>query len=222
MQKLDTGLACTIRDLVMLMMIISDNTATEMLLDLVGPKNVTATMRILGLADIHIALNLNQLFAFGFGLPDEPRLTYAELQAASKSATMDYSARTFAASPDNTTSSAADMARLMELIHAKTAASPASCEDMLVVLFAQQLRDRVPRYIPMGAIGNKTGTFRGVRNDAGLIRRSDDDVISFGLFTFDRMVIAKDDIRTLADRNVLVNNAMAECGLLLWEEFGVA
>lgn len=220
MQKLEGGLAPTIRDLVMLMMIISDNTAAEMLLDLVGAAPVTATMRALGLADIDVVLNLAELFAHGYGLPPEPRLTYAQMQAPSRERAMDYGSLTFAASPANTTSSATDMAELMRLIHTHKAASAASCADMLTVLFAQQLRDRVRRFLPTAAVGNKTGTFRGVRNDAGLIVRGETDVIAFALFTFDRTPTPKDANRQLVERNAEVNGVMAELGQLLWNDFG--
>ncbi len=220
LQKLETGIAPTIRDLVMLMIIISDNTATEMLLQRVGPENVTAAMRSLGLHNIHITLDLPHLFAYAYGLPLDPPLSYADMQAETRNLNMDYASLAFAPSPQNTTSSAADMAKLMALIHEHKATAPESCDDMLTILHAQQLRDRVPRYLPSHAVGNKTGTFRGVRNDAGLIRRSDSDVIAFALFTFDRTLLPVGNSRPLAERNSLVNGAMAEIGEILWDSFG--
>ncbi len=220
MQKLDTGLAPTIRDLVMLMIIISDNTATQMLLDLVGAANVTATMRKLGLNDIHVVLSLPQLFAHAYHMPLDPVPGYAAMQEITRKAGMDYDSLTFAASPENTTTSAADMARLMALIHQRKAGTEAACIDMLVVMRAQQLRDRVPRYLPTSGVANKTGTFRGIRNDAGLILRGETDVVSFALFTFDRTPLPIGNSRLLAERNILVNGAMAEVGQILWDSLG--
>jgi beta-lactamase class A len=217
MQKLEAGLAPTIRDLVMLMIIISDNTATEMLLRLLGPDRVTATMRKLGLHDIHVVLNLAELFVHAYGLPTDPWPSYAEMREASRSRVMDYGSLTFAASAANTTSSAADMANLLAMIHDGRAGSQAGCADMLTILGAQQLRDRVPRYLPDGAVANKTGTFRGIRNDAGLITRGEDDVIAFALFTFDRTRLPAGNSRALVERNILVNGAMAELGQILWD-----
>lgn len=221
LQKLDNALAPTLRDLAMLMIIISDNTATHMLQELVGSASITATMRRLGLADIHIALTLPELFAHGYAIPAAPPPGYAAMQAASRERAMDYAGLAFRGAPQNTTSSAADMAALSAMILHRTAASPAGCDDMMAILRAQQLRDRVPRYLPVGAVANKTGTFRGVRNDAGLLLRSETDAISFGLFTFDRTEIAPADLRLLSRRNTLVNDAMAEIGSILWESFGV-
>ncbi len=220
MQKLDNGLAMTIRDLVMLMIIISDNTATNMLLDLVGAENTTATMRRLGLADIHVVLNLPQLFAHSFGLKLDPLPGYPAMQAAMRERNMDYDALSFASSDRNTTCSAADMAALSAMIQQGRAGSPAACADMMTILRAQQLRDRVPRYLPTGAVGNKTGTFRGIRNDAGVMLRSDTDIVSFGLFTFDRADLPPGNSRALARRNALVNDAMAEVGDVLWNHLG--
>lgn len=221
MQKLAEGLAPTIRDLVMLMIIISDNTATQMLVDLVGPKNVTATMHKLKLADIHVVLSLPELFAHAFHLALDPVPDYETMLAQSRTRNMDYDSLTFSGSPDNTTSSAADMSRLMALILNDEAGSLAACADMRTVLHAQQLRDRVPRYLPNAAVGNKTGTFRGIRNDAGLIKRGENDIITFALFTFDRTALPIGNSRLLCERNILVNGAMAEVGQTLWDHLGV-
>jgi beta-lactamase class A len=220
LQKLEAGIAPTIRDLTMLMIIISDNTATEMLLHLVGPANVTATMRSLGLENIHVVLTLPELFAHAYGLPPDPVPSYAEMLEAARQRPMDYDSLTFAASPDNTTTSAADMSRLMALIFQGKAGSAAACADMMTIMRAQQLRDRVPRYLPTSGAANKTGTFRGIRNDAGLIMRGGEDAISFALFTFDRTELPVGNSRPLAERNILVNGAMAEVGQVLWDSFG--
>lgn len=221
LQKLDNALAPTIRDLAMLMIIISDNTATHMLQELVGSASINATMRRLGLRDIHVALSLPQSFAHGFGMPLDPPPDYAAMQRMSDTNAMDYRALTFASSDRNTTCSAADMAALSAMILDGTAGSAAGCADMMVILRAQQLRDRVPRYLPTGSVGNKTGSFRGVRNDAGVILRSDTDAIAFGLFTFDRTELPLGNSRLLAQRNALVNDAMAEVGAILWDMLGV-
>ncbi|MBV9812059.1 MAG: serine hydrolase [Acetobacteraceae bacterium] len=219
LQQLEPGAALTVRDLVMLMIIISDNTATQMMLDLVGADAVTATMRLLGLDRIHVTLTLPQLFAHAYGLPLEPLPDYQALQRLTRNAVMDYSSLAFASSPANTTATANDMTRLMTQIFRGEAAAPDDCADMLTILRAQQLRDRVPRYLPVQGVGNKTGTLRGVRNDSGLMFRGEGDTIAWTLFTFDRMTIAPEDRRTLATRNALVNDAMAEVGAMLWRDF---
>jgi beta-lactamase class A len=220
MQKLDAGAALTVHDLAMLMIIISDNTATQMLLDLVGPGTVTAEMRRLGLAHIHAPLSLPDLFAHGYNIPPRPEPSYEAQVEAMNTRAMDYASLAFAQTAEGNTASATDMAALMGLIAEHRAGQPEDCDAMLAILCAQQLRDRVPRYLPASATANKTGSFRGVRNDAGLIRRGAHDIITFALFTFDHLDIPPADTRLLGERNALVNGAMAEAGHILFTEFG--
>lgn len=221
LQKLDRGLAPTIRDLAMLMIIVSDNTATHMLQELVGSEAVTATMRRLGLGGINVALPMPGLFAHGYGLPPEPPPGYDQMLAASRDRDMDYAGLAFRRIPSNTTATAADMAALCAMILQGKAGSPAACADMMAILRAQQLRERVPRFLPVGAVANKTGSFRKVRNDAGVILRGEDDAISFALFTHDPTELPRGNSRVLARRNALVDLAMAEIGGILWDELGV-
>ena len=219
-QKLDAGLNPTIRDLAMLMIIISDNTATHMLQELVGNASINATMRRLGLQNIHLALSMPELFAHGYALPPVPPPSYAAMQEAGRSGDMDYTGLAFHRTPQNTTSSAADMAALSAMILQGKAGTTASCADMMTILRAQQLRDRVPRYLPDGAVANKTGSFRKIRNDAGVILRGDGDAVSFGIYTYDPTPIPPGNSRLLAERNALVNGAMAEIGQILWDRLG--
>ena len=58
----DNGLTPTVRDLLTLMIIISDNTATDMLFERLGVENVNRRMKTLGLTNIHVPHNLKELF----------------------------------------------------------------------------------------------------------------------------------------------------------------
>ena len=62
MSSFDDGLAPTVRDLLTLMMIISDNTATDMVMHRLGKGSVTGAMHSLGLTDIHVPLTIRELF----------------------------------------------------------------------------------------------------------------------------------------------------------------
>ena len=59
---LDDGLAPTVRDLLTLMIIISDNTATDMVMNRLGAGSVTRTMHSLGLTDIYVPMTIRQIF----------------------------------------------------------------------------------------------------------------------------------------------------------------
>jgi hypothetical protein len=142
------------------------------------------------------------------------------MQSAARESDMAYDGLAFQRTANNTTSSAADMSRLCAMIFDGKVASPASCADMMEILRAQQLRDRVPRFLPVGAAANKTGTFRKIRNDAGVLMRGEGDAISFGLFTYDPTPLPPANSRLLAQRNALINDAMAEIGAILWDRLG--
>ena len=62
LRSLDPGATITIKDTLTLMNIVSDNTATDILCDLVGFANIEARMRSLGLADIHTPTDCRGLF----------------------------------------------------------------------------------------------------------------------------------------------------------------
>jgi beta-lactamase class A len=61
LKYLSGGLNPTIEDLVTLMIIVSDNTATDILLDRIGgPSKVDATMKLLGIHDMYVKMTIRQ------------------------------------------------------------------------------------------------------------------------------------------------------------------
>ena len=93
------------------------------------------------------------------------------------------------------------------------------CADMIALMENQHYQDRVPRFLPTGSTANKTGSLRGVRNDAGLIRRGPGDTIAFALFTFDPTELPHGNSRELQAANVRIGSAMGEVGQILWDGF---
>ncbi|SEC38449.1 beta-lactamase class A [Rhizobiales bacterium GAS188] len=217
---LDDGLRPTIGDLVMLMTIVSDNTATKLLLDLVGMDKVNAAMAGYGLHDIHVAIDVHEMFLHAWGLPLDRTIGVAELRATARAKPMDYASLTFSRDRDNTVASAADMARLMAMIAAGEVVDAEACGSMVAIMKEQQYSERVPRYLPFGSVANKTGTMRGVRNDSGIMRRGEGDDIAYAVFSFDPTPLAAGNSRFLAERNSHVAGRMAELGFELWENLG--
>lgn len=219
-QTLGVGLNPRIRDLCMLMQIVSDNTATDILCDLVGFANIEARMRALGLADIHTPTDCRGLFRRAWGLSMTDELTYADFKAASRAAPMAFSSAAYARDGSNNTCSANAMAKLMALIHTNQAGTAEDCADMIAILENQHYQNRVPRFLPLGAAANKTGSLRGLRNDVGLIRRGKDDTIAYGMFTMDTTELPHGNSRELVEANVRIEGLMGETGQVLWDHFG--
>ncbi len=65
---------------------------------------------------------------------------------------------------------AADLARILQTLHAGTAASPAACRDILAILGAQQINDAIPVGLPAGTrVAHKSGWVDGISHDAGVV-----------------------------------------------------
>ena len=77
LKELGEGLRPTLRDLATLMIIISDNTATDILYERVGGNNIANTMRNLGLNQTNIPMTTRQLLYSVVGMdPAQPTHTY--------------------------------------------------------------------------------------------------------------------------------------------------
>ena len=218
-QALATGLQPTIRDLMMLMIIVSDNTATDILCDLVGLANVTARMRSLGLDDIHTPAACQGLFRRAWSLPMDAPLGYADFKAASKARPMPFTSGAYSRDGGNNTASALDLARLMALIQQGRAGTAEDCADMIAIMEYQHYQQRVPRFLPLGSTANKTGSLRGLRNDTGLIRRGPGDTIAYAMFTFDDTDLPHGNSRQLVEANQRIETLMGEVGQVLWDDF---
>lgn len=131
---LTEGLSLTVRDLTYLMIVLSDNTATNLLVARLGTAQIDARLASLGLQrtrlfrptfrDGHadVLPELESEFGLGMSTPRE-------------------------------------MARLMAVIASGKAVSRDASEAMLAILRKQQDRAMIPRLLPASAeVGNKTGS----------------------------------------------------------------
>ena len=179
LRTLDDGLSLTLRDAAMLMIIQSDNTATDLCFDSVGgPDAVNACMHSLGLMDIQASgtcfdwframgtamdasyarLTPGELFQRGY--PDLPPLEAARIRERFH----------FDGKHPFGLSSARSMARLLAMIYRAECASPQSCAEMLSILRLQQFSTRIPKYLFGAVTAHKTGDFGPfVANDVGFI-----------------------------------------------------
>jgi beta-lactamase class A len=170
------GLSPTIKDLATLMIILSDNQATDILLNKVGAENVTATMRSLGLKNIRVDRTTFEMIRDYLALMDtsaagkskehlmnRPRLDTATPERVAQ-------ADAAFAKIEKDVASPLDMALLLEKIVKGEAASEASCRQMMTILNRQQFNHRLPRYLPEGTgFAHKTGTIGSTTNDAGVM-----------------------------------------------------
>jgi beta-lactamase class A len=189
LKELLPGARLALADLAMLMTIVSDNTATDLLYGRVGGGDaITAAMARLGLHHIAVRMDCRTLLNVATGLPpaDYQPETVAALRERLLQAQFDYRGPAFAATLENSCATPADMVRLFTLIERREAAAPASCEQMLAMLLRQQLNERIPLLLPRPfKVAHKTGTLGTTRNDAGLIYLPNGDPIVFCAFAKD-------------------------------------
>lgn len=174
---LSPGIKPTIRDLATLMIIVSDNAATDMLVSRLGPDKITARMKALGLTQTRVEMGTRDLIlqAIGLSAPKYRDLTTASLDKIDWQAIAPETRRAQeqflkecpnCATPD-------EMTRLVELIFTGQAADKPRTMDMLTILSRQQFNARLPRFLPIGTrVDHKTGTLNGpvwVVNDAGIV-----------------------------------------------------
>jgi beta-lactamase class A len=159
LNMLHDGTVLTVADLLKFMIAYSDNTATNLLVRLVGTANVDRRMESYGLTQTKIFRP-----TFRDGHPD----VFPELE------------KEFGLGM----TTQREAARLMELIASGKVVSRAVCDEMLGILRKQQDRAMIPRLLPFErdriSVGNKTGWdeeknpdargFKGdVRSDAAYV-----------------------------------------------------
>jgi beta-lactamase class A len=152
-QHLTPGFSITFRDALVMMIIVSDNTCTGMVVDLVGLDNVQRYCEGIGLTGT----------THRFGIP--PRLGPEH--------TLD----------QVTTTTPADQGLLLELIlrgttdpaaAARLQCTPELCRLGLDILSWQKLKTRLPSLLPLGTrVAHKTGTGARGYMDAGIIYKDD-------------------------------------------------
>lgn len=152
LRSLDPGAVVTVKDLITLMIIVSDNTATDVLFRMAGgPEAVNRRMAALGLEKTH---------AF-----EPSRAWFAALRAAPSAEQFHREAKhPFALSTPRETGV------LLEKMERGALVDQPSSELMLQILRGQLYRTRIPRYLTGWRIPHKTGDFLPyIANDVGVL-----------------------------------------------------
>jgi beta-lactamase class A len=162
-QHLTPGFTITFRDALVMMIIVSDNTCTGTVVDMLGLDSINALCRAVGLTGtVH-----------RFGIP--PRLPADHpLDAV-------------------TTTTPADTGRLLEMIQAgasqsaaaaRLGSTPELCRLAIDILTWQKLRARLPSLLPLGTrVAHKTGTGSRGYMDAGIVYRGEEPAFVLSCYT---------------------------------------
>ena len=159
-RSLDVGASLTIKDLITLMIIVSDNSATDMLFEKVGgTEPVNKLMQSYGLNTIKATGPSDAWFKALRAEPDawkfhsEGKTPYG-------------------------LSSPRDMGKLLEKIHKGEVVSKQASEQMLQIMRGQVYSSRLPKYVSGFRVPHKTGDFLPyIGNDVGILESANRHVV---------------------------------------------
>ena len=151
-RSLDPGAILTIKDLLTLMIIVSDNTATDLMYEKVGGvKPVNELMQSLGLKSIHATGPADAWFKALRAAPSRD-----QFHAEGK--------HPFGLSSPH------DIGRLLEMMKRGQAVSKSASEQMLQMMRGQVYSSRLPKYVTGFIVPHKTGDFLPyIGNDVGIL-----------------------------------------------------
>lgn len=162
----------SVRDLAHLMITVSDNLATDLIMHRIGgPAAVTQAMLDLGLDRIRLTMDCLTLLCTPLGLdPTEESVRsliaadpdfWNKHQAEQDPALFQQVVTSNVATPNH-------MCELICEILIPTSLSPAGATEMIAIMSRQNLKQRIPAMLPESVSTiNKTGTVAGIRCDVG-------------------------------------------------------
>ncbi|HMI32085.1 MAG TPA: serine hydrolase [Candidatus Limnocylindrales bacterium] len=219
------GLKPTVHDLATLMIIVSDNAATDQILARVGKANVNARMRALGLTKTSVDASTREHTLESFGLRDPKYKDFTpadfvkfdfqrhetEIVRNQKQALRDC----------HNCSTPSEMSQLLEKIATGQAGDAVATIEMLSILSKQQFNMRLPRFLPVGIrVAHKTGTVTNpvlVVNDAGIIFLPNGEHVVVTVFGHGTDM-NQDDVKLKAALNE-AEDTIAEIGRVVFEYY---
>jgi beta-lactamase class A len=177
----------SVGDAATLMTMLSDNTATNLLIDKIGIRAVNTRMDSLGLRN-------TRLFAKVFG---------GARTTIDTAGTRRYGLGVTTAN---------DLAQLLAALHRGQIISDSASKRMIDLLKLQFVKDRIPRLLPPGTVvAHKTGEVDATKNDCGIVYAKDHPYVFCALTTdnADRRWVADNEaLITVAELSRLVYDAL--------------
>jgi beta-lactamase class A len=162
---MDPGLTVSLKDAITLMMTLSDNTATNMLIDVVGLRPTNEMLARMGLKNTYFYKKV-------FKQAEGPMPAGQKQFGLGKT-------------------TAEEMARVMESIYRCDLGDRELCVQMITIMRNQQYRDMLPRYLEradtsedLSAIADKIGALDDVRADVAVVYTQRGPVI-ISIFTYE-------------------------------------
>jgi len=161
----------TLRDYCRLMISVSDNMATDLLIETVGLDAINATMDELGFGDTRVTMTLGRWHYMMVGLADEPcnRANDQVYLDRARTKGPDPESLSFQDSRDNNVTTAREMGIILSQLHKGQIVSPCASAAMIDMLKGCQDRRMIPRDLsPEISVAHKIGSSGRIKGDVGI------------------------------------------------------
>lgn len=177
-QSFEPGLNPTLRGLVRQMIITSDNTATDIVIDAVGLDRVNALLEAEGYQETALRMTTGDIFreVWVRADPANATMTHREVYEGGFPGDADAAARSFELEGDSTVwlgrTTAREMAHVLEQLLGGELADEAASAEMVDILRGQFYTSRLPQRVQWQGVGvaHKTGDWPPIAgNDVGIL-----------------------------------------------------
>ncbi len=153
LHELSPGVRLPLRDLVRLMIVVSDNTATNLVLDRISADAVNAFLDTLGLKQTR---SLRKVRGDGTDLKAPSGWSQAGLREENRRFGLGVS-------------TSREMVELLALLDQGKVVSPEDSRQMLAILERQQYKDGIGRKLAAYKVASKSGALDALRSDVGIV-----------------------------------------------------
>jgi len=177
----------TIYDLCRMMMGVSDNVATDMLVDLLTPDAINATMEKMGYHNTRTTMPLGVWHYLMKGIVAEPsREMDAKIVSGEVTDGPGDKSLPFASDLRNNVASANDLGDIMEKIERREMISPSVCDELIEMMKVVKNPNRIRQSLRLEIeVARKTGGSGRIKADTGIVYLPTGPVIAAALATSD-------------------------------------
>ena len=162
----------TLRDFCRLMIQVSDDLATDFLLEVVGGSSVNSHLDALGLVHTRVNMPMGRWHYRMVGMDDHP-FTHendAQLMAGVQAGEIDFESLPFQDSCENNVTTPREMGTLLKQLHHGQIVSPSASERMMEMLLRGRDRRMIPCFVnPEVPIAHKYGSSGRIKGDVGIV-----------------------------------------------------
>lgn len=216
LQTLDEGLELTVKDYATLMMIISDNTATDVCYSLTGKENIQENvLKPLGLKNTRCDFNCKDMIDAYYEM--NGRSVEEVLAACGGNPNYCQSAYYACTAEENDQTSPLDALKIYETLYNGEWVSKEVSSEMLSILKQCQTNSRIPFYLPpYTEVAHKTGTLDRLAVDTGIVYTPKGNYY-IGMYYNGNM--ASQEVYDADPSGIAADRYLAECSKAIYDAF---